>query len=60
MSGKFTNLWYIWESIKVLLSSGEFNVSLKITCDVLFPSFTGNSFGGSLVGGHSITPSLID
>lgn len=60
MSGKFTNLWYIWESIKVLLSSGEVNVSLKITCYVLFPSFTGNSFGDSLVGAHSITPSLID
>ena len=56
MSGKFTNLWYIWESIEVLLSSAELNVFLKITWSVLSPSFLGIISGDSLVGGHSITP----
>jgi len=58
VSGKFTNLWYIWESIKVLLSSAEFNGCGKITWSTLSPSFTSNSSGVSLVGGHSITPVL--
>jgi len=32
------NLWDIWESIEVLLSSGEVNVGLEVTGDGLSPS----------------------
>ena len=38
------NLWDIWESIEVLLSSGEVNVRSEVTGDGLSPS------GGSLPG----------
>lgn len=58
MFSEGANLWDIWESIEVLLSSGEGNVLLEVTGDGLSPSAGSTPGACGLVGGHSVTPGL--
>ena len=58
MFSEGANLWDIWESIEVLLSSGEVNVGLEVTGDGLSPSAGSTPGACRLVGGHSVTPGL--
>lgn len=58
-----SNLWNIWERITESLSSGEVNVSSKISGGVLCPSvvleFSMSNSVSLLVSSHGVTPSLV-